>query len=104
MLGLETRRNFFPQRLTYEVHVNSFRDYKCVVFVFDFLQELDDEAEAPKKRIKREVIVGPGIDKDVSHEAVGLKPATLVPKEIPIIKKKNSVLQVHFIVSLNDMT
>ncbi|XP_057247030.1 U11/U12 small nuclear ribonucleoprotein 65 kDa protein isoform X2 [Beta vulgaris subsp. vulgaris] len=58
-------------------------------------EELDDEAEAPKKRIKREVIVGPGIDKDVSHEAVGLKPATLVPKEIPIIKKKNSVLQIR---------
>ncbi|KAL2930710.1 U11/U12 small nuclear ribonucleoprotein 65 kDa protein, partial [Bienertia sinuspersici] len=57
-------------------------------------EEVDDEGEAPNKRIKRELIVGPGIDKDVSHEAVGLKPATLVPKEIPIIKKKNSVLQI----------
>ncbi|KAK9289488.1 hypothetical protein L1049_007643 [Liquidambar formosana] len=33
------------------------------------------------------------VDKDVAHEAVGLKPATLVPKEIPIIKK-NPVLQI----------
>ncbi|XP_057544672.1 U11/U12 small nuclear ribonucleoprotein 65 kDa protein [Amaranthus tricolor] len=56
--------------------------------------EEHDGVEHPKKRIKREVIVGPGIDKDVSHEAVGLKPATLVPKEIPIIKKKNPVLQI----------
>ena len=38
--------------------------------------------------------MGPAIDKDVAHEAVGLKPATLVPKEIPLIKKKNPVLQV----------
>ena len=30
------------------------------------------------------------------HESVGLKPASLVPKEIPIIKKKNTVLQVIF--------
>ena len=37
--------------------------------------------------------MGPAIDKDVAHEAVGLKPATLVPKEIPLIKK-NHVLQV----------
>ncbi|KVH90700.1 Nucleotide-binding, alpha-beta plait [Cynara cardunculus var. scolymus] len=47
-----------------------------------------------RKRIKREAIVGPAIDKDVAHEAVGLKPATLVPKEIPMIKKKNPVLQI----------
>nr|GEW78074.1 U11/U12 small nuclear ribonucleoprotein 65 kDa protein [Tanacetum cinerariifolium] len=47
-----------------------------------------------RKRIRREAIVGPAIDKDVAHEAVGLKPATLVPKEIPLIKKKNPVLQI----------
>ncbi|KAI3706507.1 hypothetical protein L6452_24301 [Arctium lappa] len=47
-----------------------------------------------RKRIKREAIVGPAVDKDVAHEAVGLKPATLVPKEIPMIKKKNPVLQI----------
>ncbi|XP_057967249.1 U11/U12 small nuclear ribonucleoprotein 65 kDa protein [Malania oleifera] len=46
-----------------------------------------------RKRARREAIVGPAVDKDVAHEAVGLKPATLVPKEIPMIKKKNSVLQ-----------
>ncbi|KNA24518.1 hypothetical protein SOVF_015240 [Spinacia oleracea] len=60
-------------------------------------EEVDNEAEAPKKRIKREVIVGPGVDKDVSHEAVGLKTATLVPKEIPIIKKNNPVLQIRIV-------
>ncbi|XP_021722528.1 U11/U12 small nuclear ribonucleoprotein 65 kDa protein-like [Chenopodium quinoa] len=60
-------------------------------------EEADNDAEAPKKRIKRVVIVGPGIDKDVSHEAVGLKPATLIPKEIPMIKKKNSVLQIKIV-------
>ncbi|KAK9170635.1 hypothetical protein Syun_002775 [Stephania yunnanensis] len=47
-----------------------------------------------RKRAKKEAIVGPAIDKDVAHEAVGLKPATLVPKEIPLIKKKNPVLQI----------
>uniref|UniRef100_A0A803MDL1 RRM domain-containing protein n=1 Tax=Chenopodium quinoa TaxID=63459 RepID=A0A803MDL1_CHEQI len=62
-----------------------------------YTQEADNDAEAPKKRIKRVVIVGPGIDKDVSHEAVGLKPATLIPKEIPMIKKKNSVLQIKIV-------
>ncbi|KAK9986772.1 hypothetical protein SO802_031723 [Lithocarpus litseifolius] len=31
------------------------------------------------------------IDKDVAHEAIGVKHATLVPKEIPTIKKKNPV-------------
>ncbi|GAB2303575.1 hypothetical protein Dimus_037561, partial [Dionaea muscipula] len=34
------------------------------------------------------------IDKDIAHEAVGLKPAALLPKEIPIIKKNNTVLQI----------
>lgn len=47
-----------------------------------------------RKRIKREAIVGPAINKDVAHEAVGLKPAILIPKEIPLIKKKNPVLQI----------
>lgn len=47
-----------------------------------------------RKRIKREAIVGPAVDKDVAHEAVGLKPAVLVPKEIPMIKKRNPVLQI----------
>lgn len=47
-----------------------------------------------RKRPRRESIVGPAVDKDVAHESVGLKPATLVPKEIRMIKKKNSVLQI----------
>lgn len=47
-----------------------------------------------RKHIKRKAIVGPAVDKDVVHESVGLKPASLVPKEIPIIKKKNTVLQI----------
>ncbi|XP_071710800.1 U11/U12 small nuclear ribonucleoprotein 65 kDa protein [Rutidosis leptorrhynchoides] len=55
----------------------------------------DRRPTGPKrKRIKREAIVGPAVDKDVAHEAVGLKPANLVPKEIPLIKKKNPVLQI----------
>ncbi|KAL9241934.1 hypothetical protein vseg_015986 [Gypsophila vaccaria] len=55
----------------------------------------DGHTQHPRKRFKREAIVGPGIDKDVSHEAVGLKPAALIPKEIPVIKKNNPVLQIR---------
>ncbi|KAK9750294.1 hypothetical protein RND81_02G185200 [Saponaria officinalis] len=58
-------------------------------------EEADGQAKPPRKRFKREVILGPGIDKDVSHEAVGLKPAALIPKEIPVIKKNNPVLQIR---------
>ncbi|KAK1435055.1 hypothetical protein QVD17_00814 [Tagetes erecta] len=59
------------------------------------LESSDEEnAGSRRKRIKREAIVGPAVDKDVAHEAVGLKPATLTPKEIPLIKKKNPVLQI----------
>ncbi|KAL4607035.1 hypothetical protein ACB092_09G146600 [Castanea dentata] len=47
-----------------------------------------------RKRLRQEAIVGPAVDKDVAHEAIGVKPATLVPKEIPMIKKKNPVLQI----------
>lgn len=47
-----------------------------------------------RKRNKGEDIVGPAVDKDVDHEAVGLKQATLTAKEIPMIKKNNPVLQV----------
>ncbi|XP_020586713.1 U11/U12 small nuclear ribonucleoprotein 65 kDa protein-like [Phalaenopsis equestris] len=49
-----------------------------------------------RKRAKREAIVGPAVDKDVEHETVGLKLAALVPKEVPVIKKKNPVLQIKF--------
>lgn len=58
-------------------------------------------AKSGYKRPRCETIVGPGIDKDVAHEAVGVKPSTLVPKEIPMIKKKNPVIQVAFIIKQN---
>ncbi|XP_059647288.1 U11/U12 small nuclear ribonucleoprotein 65 kDa protein isoform X2 [Cornus florida] len=69
-------------------------------------EEADDRAysvggptvERPKrKRFKSESIVGPAVNKDVAHEAVGLKPASLVPKEIPVIKKKNAILQIKIV-------
>ncbi|XP_020218509.1 U11/U12 small nuclear ribonucleoprotein 65 kDa protein [Cajanus cajan] len=59
--------------------------------------EEEDEARTKrsgKKRARRETIVGPAIDKGVAHESVGVKPAALVPKEIPVIKK-NPVLKIN---------
>ncbi|XVF30911.1 hypothetical protein REPUB_Repub16aG0099300 [Reevesia pubescens] len=64
------------------------------------MESSDEEAnkkgvpKSARKRARREVILGPAIDKSVAHEAVGVKPATLIPKEIPFIKKKNTVLQI----------
>ncbi|CAI0432697.1 unnamed protein product [Linum tenue] len=60
--------------------------------------ELESSDKGPvvksgRKR-RREAIVGPAFDKQVAHETVGLKLATLLPKEIPIVKKKNSMLQI----------
>ncbi|GER42393.1 RNA binding protein [Striga asiatica] len=52
-------------------------------------------ARPSRKRVKRQLIVGPGVDSNVAHEAVGLKEVALVPKEKPIIKKKNPVLQIR---------
>ncbi|EPS65306.1 hypothetical protein M569_09472, partial [Genlisea aurea] len=57
-------------------------------------EEMQGEPGPAKKRVKRQVIVGPAIDKNVDHEAVGLKQVSLVPKEKPIIKKKNPILQI----------
>uniref|UniRef100_A0A2P2QMW5 U11/U12 small nuclear ribonucleoprotein 65 kDa protein-like n=1 Tax=Rhizophora mucronata TaxID=61149 RepID=A0A2P2QMW5_RHIMU len=66
-------------------------------------EEVDNKVSAPvasqsmgtrRKRKRREAIVGPAVDKDVVHEAVGVKPASLVPKEIPVVKKKNPILQI----------
>ncbi|XP_027091787.1 U11/U12 small nuclear ribonucleoprotein 65 kDa protein [Coffea eugenioides] len=57
-------------------------------------EEAPGEGRAKAKRIKREAIVGPAVDEDIGHEAVGLKRSALLPKEIPIIKKKNPVLQI----------
>ncbi|MBA0618737.1 hypothetical protein Godav_028035 [Gossypium davidsonii] len=61
-----------------------------------YTQEVNDKGvpKSARKRARREVIVGPAIDKSVAHEAVGVKPATLIPKEIPLIKKKNPLLQI----------
>lgn len=60
------------------------------------LESSDEELgeRRKRKRVKREAIVGPAVDKGVAHESVGLKEANLVPKEIPLIKKKNPVLQI----------
>nr|CAD1828951.1 unnamed protein product [Ananas comosus var. bracteatus] len=55
----------------------------------------DRDDTSRRKRAKREAIVGPAVDKGVAHEAVGLKPAMLVPKEVLKIKKKNPVLQIN---------
>lgn len=57
-------------------------------------EEVQGEIGSKRKRVKRQAILGPAVDKDVAHEAVGLKPATLIPKEKPIVKKKNPVLQI----------
>ncbi|XP_073304879.1 U11/U12 small nuclear ribonucleoprotein 65 kDa protein isoform X1 [Primulina huaijiensis] len=59
--------------------------------------ESSDEGERmPKrKRIKRQPIVGPAVNKDVAHETVGLKPAALLPKEKPILKKNNPIMQIR---------
>lgn len=54
----------------------------------------DAESGHRRKRRRREAIVGPAVDKGVAHEDVGLKPVSLVPKEVPVIRKKNPVLQV----------
>ncbi|KAK1318520.1 hypothetical protein QJS10_CPB04g00650 [Acorus calamus] len=56
-------------------------------------EEDDAHGIRVRKRPKLEAIVGPGVDKGVAHEAVGLKPAMLVPKEIPVIKRKKPVIQ-----------
>lgn len=60
------------------------------------LESSEEEADGVRiqKRARREAIVGPAIDKGVPHEAVGLKPINLVPKEVPMIKRKNPVLQI----------
>ncbi|KAL8521198.1 hypothetical protein ACS0TY_011659 [Phlomoides rotata] len=58
-------------------------------------EEVGREARSKRKRVKRQAIVGPAVDKDVAHEAVGLKQVAIVPKEKPIIKKKNTVLQIR---------
>ncbi|CAN0863634.1 U11/U12 small nuclear ribonucleoprotein 65 kDa protein [Linum grandiflorum] len=58
-------------------------------------EDVDDKPR--RKRRRREAIVGPAVDKQVAHEAVGLKLASLLPKEIPVIKKKNPMLQIKIV-------
>ncbi|KAL6006482.1 hypothetical protein ACLOJK_037436 [Asimina triloba] len=59
--------------------------------------DTDEKNKSGRKRTRREAIVGPAVDKTVAHEAVGVKPATLVPKELRVIKKKHPVLQIKII-------
>jgi U11/U12 small nuclear ribonucleoprotein 65 kDa protein len=54
----------------------------------------EDVDKRKSKRAKHEAIVGPAVDKSVAHEAVGVKPASLVSSELQVIKKKNPILQV----------
>lgn len=62
------------------------------------MESSDEDVDTRKvKRTKHEAIVGPAVDKSVSHEAVGVKPAALVSNEIQIIKKKNPVLQINIL-------
>ncbi|WMV13185.1 hypothetical protein MTR67_006570 [Solanum verrucosum] len=62
------------------------------------MESSDEEATnvggPKKKRIRHEAILGPAVDKDVAHEAVGLRAAALVPKEMPVVKKKNPIIQI----------
>ncbi|KAL6199975.1 hypothetical protein ACLB2K_029757 [Fragaria x ananassa] len=57
-------------------------------------EEASRGASRGKKRVRRESILGPAVDKGVAHEDVGLKQAILVPKEMPMIKKKNPLLHI----------
>lgn len=60
-------------------------------------EEVQGERMPKRKRIKRQPIVGPAVNKDVAHETVGLKPAALLPKEKPILKKNNPILQIRIV-------
>ncbi|KAF9594873.1 hypothetical protein IFM89_035034 [Coptis chinensis] len=57
------------------------------------LVDAHSKSKRGRKRCRGETIVGPTVNKDVSHEDVGLKLATLAPKEMPMIKKNSPVLQ-----------
>ncbi|EOA37483.1 hypothetical protein CARUB_v10011629mg [Capsella rubella] len=51
-------------------------------------------SKSGRKRARHENLVGPGMDKDVPHETVGVKPSSLTPKEIPRIRKNKHVMQI----------
>uniref|UniRef100_A0A0D9VTK0 RRM domain-containing protein n=1 Tax=Leersia perrieri TaxID=77586 RepID=A0A0D9VTK0_9ORYZ len=60
------------------------------------LESSDEEVDKRKvKRTKHEAIVGPAVDKNIAHEAVGVKPVALVSSELQVIKKKNPILQIN---------
>ncbi|CAA7048698.1 unnamed protein product, partial [Microthlaspi erraticum] len=52
------------------------------------------KSKSGRKRARHETAVGPGTDKDVTHETVGVKPSSLTPKEIPRIRKNKHVMQI----------
>ncbi|KAL1195362.1 U11/U12 small nuclear ribonucleoprotein 65 kDa protein [Cardamine amara subsp. amara] len=59
--------------------------------------ESDEETGSSKsgrKRARHETLVGPGMDKGVPLETVGVKPSSLTPKEIPRIRKNKHVMQI----------
>ncbi|KAL0694593.1 hypothetical protein Bca4012_061773 [Brassica carinata] len=60
--------------------------------------ESDEEtgtSKSGRKRARHEtLLVGPGMDKDVTHETVGVKPSSLTPKEMPRIRKNKHVMQI----------
>lgn len=51
-------------------------------------------SKARRKRARHETLVGPGVDKNVPHETVGVKPSSLTPKEMPRIRKNKHVMQI----------
>ncbi|KAH0876980.1 hypothetical protein HID58_064374 [Brassica napus] len=53
-----------------------------------------DTSKARRKRARHETLVGPGVDKNVPHETVGVKPSSLTPKEMPRIRKNKHVMQI----------
>lgn len=59
------------------------------------LVELEKRKLKSFKRPRHEGLVGPNLDKGTSNEAAGAKPISLLPKEVPIIKKKQPVLQIN---------
>uniref|UniRef100_A0A1J3HYT0 U11/U12 small nuclear ribonucleoprotein 65 kDa protein n=1 Tax=Noccaea caerulescens TaxID=107243 RepID=A0A1J3HYT0_NOCCA len=52
------------------------------------------KSKSGRKRARHETLVGPGMDKDVPQETVGVKPSSLTPKEIPRIRKNKHVMQI----------
>ncbi|OAP12414.1 hypothetical protein AXX17_AT1G09100 [Arabidopsis thaliana] len=51
-------------------------------------------SKSGRKRARHGFLVGLGMDKDVPHETVGVKPSSLTPKEIPRIRKNKHVMQI----------